>query len=247
MKTTRLLLTALLLGAMATTASAQGAINLSWDSCTGPVHRMILPGTQASLYASVLGHNQPHQAYQVFVSLRSGTSGAVRDAWRFDAAGCQGSSFISIDHIVPSAISKVCPTFQGALASIQIKDYSFDPVTGLARAVLANTYPAGNNTQINPAQRYFLARFGFDHTFSVTGPGDPGNTCGDLEVGMCAHLTRASWLSPGGVETPWAFGQEYVSANDPSNLIACPCAVTPGCPTATALTTWGAIKAQYKR
>src|SRR5688500_1676494 len=135
----------------------------------------------------------------------------------FDAPGCQRSSFISIDHLVPSVIAKACPPFQGTLASLQIKDYSFDPLTGRARGVLANTYPAGNFTQVNPAQRYFLARFLFDHTFSVNGATTPGADCGGLEVAVCAHLTRASWLSPGGVETPWAFGQEYVTANDPVN------------------------------
>ena len=241
MKVTRFLLSALLLGAMATTASAQGAVSLNWDTCTGPVNKAIAPGTQASMYASVLGHSQPHQAYQVFVSLGSGNAGAIRDAWRFDAAGCQGSSFITIDHLAPAAVVKVCPTFQGPLASIQIKDYSFDAVSGKARAVLANTYPAGNFTTVNPLQRYFLARFLFDHSFSAVGPSDPGNTCGGVEVAVCAHLIRTSWLSPEGVETPWAYGQEYVTSNDAANATGCPGA------TPTENKTWGSLKAQYKR
>jgi hypothetical protein len=242
MKVTRFLLSALLLGAMATTASAQGAVSLSWDTCAPiVVNKAIAPGTTASLYASVLGHDQPHQAYQVFVFLGSGNAGAIRDAWRFDAAGCQGSSFITIDHLAPAAVVKTCPTFQGPLASIQIKDYSFDAVTGKARAVLANTYPAGNFTQINPAVRYFLARFLFDHTFSVNGATTPGADCGGLEVAVCAHLNKTSWLSPAGVETQWAFGQEYVTANDAQNTSGCPGA------TPTVDKTWGSLKAQYKR
>ena len=241
MKVTRFLLPALFLGAMATTASAQGAVSLSWDGCTGPINKQILPGTQASLYASVLGHSQPHQAYQVWMLLGSGNAGEIRDAWRFDAAGCQGSSFITIDHLAPAAVVKVCPTFQGPLASIQIKDYSFDALSGKARAVLANTYPAGNFTTVNPAQRYFLARFLFDHTFSVNGDTTPGADCGGLEVAVCGHLTRTSWLSPDGVETPWGWGQEYVTANDPNNSTGCPGA------TPTVPKTWGSVKAQYKR
>ena len=242
MKVTRFLLSALLLGAMATTASAQGVVSLNWDTCTGPINKQIAPGTpNASLFASVLGHNQPHQAYQVYVSLGSGNAGAIRDAWRFDAAGCQGSSFITINHLAPASVVKTCPTFQGTLSSIQIKEYSYDAASGKARAVLANTYPAGNTTQINPAVRYFLAQFLFDHTFSVNGATTPGADCGGLEVAVCAHLSRASWLSPGGVETPWAYGQEYVTANDPANSTGCPGA------TPAENTTWGSLKAQYKR
>jgi hypothetical protein len=240
MKVTRFLLSALLLGAMATTASAQGTVSLNWDTCIGPINKAIAPGTIADLQASVIGHSQPHQAYQVYVALGSGNAGALRDAWRFDAAGCQGSALITINHLSPGTLSKACPSFQGANASIQIKDYSFDALTGKARAVLANTYPAGVAV-VNPATRYFLAQFKFDHTFSTAGPSDPGNTCGGLEVAVCAHLTRTSWLSPDGVETPWAWGQEYVTANDAGNTSGCPGA-TPAVPT-----TWGSVKAQYKR
>jgi hypothetical protein len=241
MKVTRFLLSALFLGAMATSASAQGVVSLSWDGCTGPINKQILPGTQASMFASVIGHDQPHQAYQVFISLGSGSAGPLRDAWRFDASGCQGSSFITIDHLAPASVVKVCPTFQGPLSSIQIKDYSYDAGTGKARAVLANTYPAGNTTQINPTVRYFLARFLFDHTFSVNGPTTPGADCGGLEVPVCALLTRASWLTPGGVEFQWTPGQEFVTSNDPSNSIGCPGA------TPAVDKTWGSLKAQYKR
>lgn len=242
MKLTRFLFSALLLGAMATTASAQ-SVSLNWNNCTGPIDRTITPDNLNSLYASVIGHNQPHKAYQVWMFFGSGNAGAVRDAWRFDPAGCQGSSFIQIDHLAPAAVVKTCPTFQGALPSIQIKDYSFDPVSGKTRAVIANTYPDGNVTQVNPAVRYFLARFLFDHTFSVAGPTTPGVDCGGLATSVCGHIIadKASWLTLDGVEIPWAWQQEFVTANDPANSTGCPGA-TPAAPT-----TWGAIKHTYKR
>jgi len=138
-----------------------------------------------------------------------------------------------------AAQAKTCPSFQGTLASIQIKDYSYDPATGRARAVLANPYPAGNQTQINPAQRYFLAGFLFDHLFSVNGPTTPGADCGGLEVPVCAHLTRYSWLTLDGQEIPWVAGQEYVTSNDPNTIS---CFGTPA-----VRTTWGLIKHQYTR
>jgi hypothetical protein len=241
MKVTRFLLSALFLGAMATAASAQGVASLGWDGCTGPINKAVAAGTIADLNATVINHSTPHKAYQVFISLGSGAAGPLRDAWRFDAAGCQGSSLITINHLSPALLSKTCPSFQGTLPSLQIKDYSYDPLTGKARGVLANTYPDGNSVQINPLQRYFLAQFKFDHTFSTVGPSDPGQTCGGVEVPVCAHFTSASWLNFDGIETEWTRGQEFVTANDPNNVTRCPGA------TPAENKTWGSLKAQYKR
>jgi hypothetical protein len=240
MKVTRFLFSVLLLGAMASTASAQSAY-LNWSTCTGPINKAITADANNVLVASVIGQTQPHKAYQVYVALGSGNAGALRDAWRFDPAGCQGSSFITIAHLAPALISKACPSFQGALASIQIKDYSFDAVSGKARAVLANTYPDGNVTQVLPGQRYFLAGFIFDHTFSVIGATTPGADCGGVETPVCAHLTKASWLTLDGVELQYPFASEFVTANDASNSTGCPGA------TPAAATSWGAVKGTYRR
>jgi hypothetical protein len=144
-----------------------------------------------------------------------------------------------MDHLPPAAISKACPAFQGTLQSLQIKDYSYDPVTGKARGVISDAYPAGQTT-INSAQRYFLAGFRFDHTFSTTGNSDPGNTCGGLEFGTCIHLTRANYASTDLVQFAWNIGQEYITANDAANSSNCPAA------TPAAHTTWGSLKNTYR-
>jgi hypothetical protein len=238
MKVTRFLLSVLFLGAFAATASAQTAA-INWDTCIGPINKQILPGTQARAVVSATGHSVGHKAYQAFVSLGSGPAG-LADAWRFDAAGCQGSSFITIEHLPPAALAKTCPAMQGANSSIQIKDYSYDPLTGKARAVLANTYPAGVLAP-NPATRYFLAGFLFDHLFSVNGPTTPGADCGGLERAVCAHLIRTSWLDMDGNEFQYALSSEYVTSNDPNNDVRCPGA------TPAVDATWGSIKHQYKR
>jgi hypothetical protein len=240
MKVTRFLVSLLMLGAVATTASAQGVASLNWNSCVGPLNRTITPDGLNGLYASVSGHSAAHKAYQVFVFFGSGAAGPIRDAWRFDAPGCQGSSFLTIDHLAPAAVVKTCPSFQGTLQSLQIKDYSVDAVTGKARGVLANSYPAGI-ASTNPATRYFLARFLFDHTFSVNGATTPGADCGGLEVAVCAHFTSSAWLDLDGIEFEWAKNSEWATANDPNNDSRCPGA------TPAENTSWGAIKAQYKR
>ena len=246
MKVTRFLgTTLLLLAAGASSAFAEGAVSLTWDACTGPVNKSILPGTQASAFASVTNHNTPHKAYEIWMLLGAGAAGPMRDAWRFDAAGCEGSSFITIDHLAPASVVKTCPSFQGALQSLQIKDYSFDATTGKCQAVCANSYPAGQTSTINPASRYFLARFLFDFSFGVNGPSDPGATCGGLEVPVCIHLTKYNYIvydaaNPGTVEQrTWLVQQEFITSNDPSNSTGCPGA------TPTRPTTWGSVKSQY--
>ena len=239
MKVTRYFFSLLMLAAVATSASAQGVASLNWNTCVGPLNRTITADGTNGLYASVSGHSAAHKAYQVFVLFGSGSAGPIRDAWRFDAPGCQGSSFLSIDHLAPAAVVKTCPSFQGALQSLQIKDYSVDVVSGRARGVLANSYPAGI-ASTTPATRYFLARFLFDHTFSVSGATTPGADCGGLEVPVCALLTSSAWLDLDGLEHEWSKNSEYATANDPNNDSRCP-----GATPATA-TSWGSIKAQYK-
>jgi hypothetical protein len=240
MKVTRFLLSILFLGAMATTASAQSA-GMTWDACVNAsFNKNVAPGTVAGLYVSATGMTQAHRAYQTFIDFGSGNAGAIRDAWRFDAAGCQTDALISISHLPPAALAKTCPAMTGA-NSLQIKNYTFDPLTGKARGLLASTY--ADVTPV-PTTRYLMAEFLFNHTFSVVGPGDPPNTCGGLEVALCAHFSReraTSWLDTNGVEHQFAYAQEFATANDPSNTVGCPGA------TPAVSKTWGQLKDQYKR
>ena len=167
----------------------------------------------------------------------------MRDAWRFDPAGCD-VGFFTLNHTAPAAVSKTCPSFQGNLQSLQIKDYSYDGTTGKVKITLANAYPnggAGNPAATNAAQRYFLANYNFDLTFAVVGPGAPdGSTCGGVEVPVCFALTQATWLDLTGAEIPWNIASGYITTNDPNNLQHCPGTV-PAAPR-----TWGSVKSQYR-
>jgi hypothetical protein len=176
----------------------------------------------------------------VWLLLGAGANGPMRDAWRFDPSGCEGSSFITIDHLAPAAVVKTCPSFMQSAAGVQIKDYSYDALTGKCQAVLANGY-GGGVTTVNAAQRYFLARFLFDFSFAVNGAGDPPNTCGGLDVPVCAHITRATWISLSDTaEHQFVIGQEFVTSNDAANSTGCPGA------TPTKSTTWGSLKNTYR-
>jgi hypothetical protein len=247
MKVTRFLASLMFLGALSTSAFADGAVSLNWATCTGPINQSVLPGTLRSsnvVNISVLGQSIVHQAYQVQITV--GGNGPLRDAWRFDPAGCQGTPYYTLDHL---SLAKACPSFQGTLQSVQVKDFSYDALTGKAKISLYNAYPnndpssgapLGNPGATNPAVRYFLGSVSFDETYGVNGPTDPGNTCGGLEVGTCFHLTSQTWLNLSGIEIPWAVASEFVTSNDAANASHCPGA------TPTQSTTWGSLKNQYR-
>ncbi len=222
--------------------AADGVFNLSWDTCTGPLERTITADGLNFMYCSVIGHDVPHKAYDVKVIYGNGSTQTVPDAWEFDAPGCQGSSFVTLDNLAPAAVVKTCPSFQPPVQNLPIKDVSKIltslPYTGtLMRITVANSYPSASGENVNPAQRYFLARFVFDHTFSVTGAGTPGTDCGGLETSICFATANSTYLTLDNQEIPFTnTGNRTVSANGVG-----------GCtPSPVKSTTWGAIKSQYR-
>ena len=226
-------------------ASAVGTVDLSWNACS-PIVSTLERGAPGpiTLFASVVGQDQGHKGYQVTLFIDAFPF-TFPDAWRFDAPGCQGSSFIEIRHIPPAAVAKACPAMQGAAPSIQIKDYWYNALTSQARCLLANTYPDGVPSP-NPATRYFLLSVLLDHTYSVTGAGTPGVTCGAFErdvsidfdtgcVGRFCGPTPPRWHDLDGNEHEFAIGQ--------GSLTFCGSCV----PVPAIAKTWGSIKGQYRR
>ncbi len=224
--------------------AADGTYNLNWDTCTGPIDKTVVAAqTPVNLYASVIGLDVPNSGYLVQVIFGNSSTTNVADAWRFDAPGCQGSSFATINNLAPAAVVKTCPSLQGTLQALQIKDISkvsttADPYDGdYLRATLANAYPDGV-TAPNPATRYFLMNILFDHTFSVAGLTTPGADCGGVEQPVCFATTASSFIELStGIEFNFGgSGNRGVTVNGSA-----------GCPASPAQsTTWGAIKNQYR-
>jgi hypothetical protein len=259
----KLLTGLLLLGALAVVHQAHaaiGTVDISWDACTPiVVDKTTTATTPVGLVMSILGHDEFHQGYEVW-GIMGTAARTTPDAWAFDAAGCQTPAGITIDHLSPVALSKTCPSFQGNAASVQIKafdanagvgDLTYDP--NLRRFVLANAYPAGISTSL-ATQRYFLARFLFDHTFSVPGPGTPGVDCGGYENAVCFTLLPGSEPGQPATGRPWAkvnfldqagvtrqlpVGQMFATFNNAGNAMGC--AAVPA-----VNKTWGQIKSQYR-
>ena len=230
-------LLAVLSHASAPRAHADATLALSWDSCTGPVDRVSSgPGTY-SLYASVTGMTEAHKAYEVWLAIGD-SQNLVPDAWRFDLAGCQWAALATVNHLPPLAEAAACPALQGNGPSLQIKlvdlwppGYGLPPT--MLRARLSNTYVTAIQNP-DPTRRYFLARFVFDHSHSVAGPGTPGTSCGGFETPMFFRDVRGSYFTPGGVEVPF-LGSGTVTTRFIGN------GSTPVHPV-----TWGAIKNQYR-
>jgi len=237
----------LVLTAPRTSSSAVGTVDLSWNACS-PIVSTVVAGTPGpvTLFLSVTGHDQPHLAYEAFLILDAEAAGPLKDAWRFDAAGCQGSSFIEIRHIPPAALAKACPAMQGPVSGLQIKDYAYDGLVSQARCMLANAYPEGVSSP-NPATRYFLMAVVLDHIYSVTGEGTPGVTCGGFEMDItidfdsgcvgpfCGGPSPPRWIDLQGNEIDFAVGQgslTFCGSCEPVPAIA---------------KTWGSIKGQYRR
>lgn len=232
----------LILAATATASFADGVVTMNWTSCVGPVNIASAPGGVLDAYVSVLGQSQTSQSYQC-VAIGGAPGGAMRDAWRFDPAGCNVGQF-TLNHTAPAAVTKTCPSIQGTLASLQIKDYSFDPTTGKCKIVLANAYPnggLGNPASTDPTKHYFLANYHFDMVFGSNGPTPADlSTCGGLEVPVCWALTSASWLDVNNNEISWTHGSDFLTVNDPNNGQHCPGSVP------AQSTTWGKVKGQYR-
>lgn len=253
MKLSRVFASLLLLAATSTASLAAGVVDLTWDNCTSVlVDKTVVGGegvtpTTVDIFVSVLGQSQTSQAYQCITI--AGSPGGIQDAWRFDATGCEGPSFFTLNHLAPPLVAKTCPSFSGTVPGLQIKRYDYDLTTGKEKIELASAYPApdanqvpqGNPLATNPLQRYFLANYHFDLTYASAGPTNPAaGTCGGVSVPVCFGLTSASWLDLSGNEIPWAFGKDHLTSNDPNNSSRCPGSV----PAQTR--TWGSIKGQYR-
>ena len=234
------------LGLASTAHAANGTVDLTWGNICSPIVTHISTTTPEpqSIIASVFGSDQTHLGYQVRLLIGS-PSLTVPDAWRFDAAGCQTPALMGFQSSPPAAAAKTCPAFKGP-NPLEITNYDFmipgTPYpTSVIRTYLACVYPAGATA--NPAQRYFLVRFLFDHTFSVVGPTTPGVNCGGYETPMVVRLLHDDPSLPGGqptsyvrasdgIELPFDVGVEFLSFNGavPANA-----------------TTWGQVKNAYRR
>ena len=239
------------LGLLAAPAHA-ATIDLSWNACSPLVANVDpeRPGV-VTLLASVTGMSDPHSAYEVWLYVAD-PNGQLPDAWRFDAAGCQGPERVRISPQPSPALAKACPPLPGADLGVVTSFFGitddFDPATDVCNPGTDCSLPYAHLTRWygsapapDPGRRYFLASWEFDLTNSVAGE-DPGSgACGGWERGvqLWLHPLRACYLRKN-AEPPY---DELVHFEPGQNLVS----YGDGEITPAATTTWGQIKSAYRR
>lgn len=231
--------------------AASGEIALSWESCSPIVRDVTATSSPMSLFISVLGNDETHEAYQVRFVM-GGADHTVPDAWRFDSEGCQPGALLSIEHLPSGALAKTCPAFQGnTTSSTQLEGFGFLGPSdvygpGIMRGVLANIYSEGSTS--TASQRYFLAEFRFDHIQSVSGEAVPGVTCGGLETPLCFSLLTGPQDPGVGTSAYYRLGDPTEIAFDGNSSTWVTVNGLGGCPAVPATpSTWGQIKSVYRR
>lgn len=210
--------------------AAPPTLTLTWDDCGALVVSKDFAGP--GFYAQTIsaeGLTQPLNSY--FLGIGMGP--VVVDAWQFYSPGlrgCQGSSRLAV-----SAAATGCSAVPGAVfTTVSMGPGITDPYVYLN--VAATVSPA---FVPDPAVRYALVHFVYDHTHSVAGPSGTG-TCGGAAVLQCFGISGA------GLNSGFTPGVDYVWANDmitwqqPDHSGVCPYAV----PIRRA--TWGLIKTLYR-
>ena len=254
-----------IVGLCAGVAHGGPVIDLSWDACSPIQHDRVLPSgaTMSHLYVIGTGITGITAAYEfrLYMGTNVGSNyygtcspTTVPDAWRFDAAGCQGPAFFSV--FTSSTSKTTCPPLSGTSTPLKIIDLSYSPLTNQQVLIVALSYQNAPQTA-DPNETYQLAHLVIDHTYAVQGAGDPPNTCGGFEKPMCFTLwggydvhgdcvpanrsSHGSYYRSDGTQVDFALGPvEMASFRIDAGIQACNLA-TPSQPT-----TWGAIRAQYR-
>ena len=193
---------------------------LSWGTCTPQVANQDFAGPGVyTLVLSVSGASISQYGHDSTLRIQP----AVPDAWRFDDAGCQTGSRLSLQNVAVDP----CPAMRGANA-LEITQYSLD-LDGSAELRLAVVY---DDFVTVANQRYVLWKIGFDHTQSVAGASGPdacggANTRLNFSVLPQIGLTGGNYLflgmEPGDSPATWNGGDTRAKP-----------------------TTWGAVKALYR-
>lgn len=218
-------------------AHAAGTVRLNWNPCTtGPVVTSGSPGDAIMFWATVYGHVESHQGYEIRVRLQAPTGTPFPDAWRFDDAGCQDPAFGFLN-LNPQGATPFCPRFSQNTNAVTIHHYSYDGLTDGATVAIASVYPTV--AAADPAVRYAVFSARFDHLVSTIEPTVPGTSCGGFATPICIAVTKAEWTRSDGAVLPFTIQPNAITFNDPQGHV-CEAA------TPARAATWGAIRGQYR-
>jgi len=249
----------------ARTAAAQ-TISMSWAPCNQPLasYTTVSPGEASgpggpNLDVFISNMALPTHSYELRM-LYGDENKLTPDAWRFDAGGCQGPSFLALSPTSQPAVAKACPGFKDAGGSRPFLTQStvgplhdwFNLPATLSEIDYAVAYPPGNAP--SPDSTYLLLELRFDETYGVAGVASPGGlTCGGLDRPMCFAVMSVVYQDLSFNDVPIDVGWDVVMQHfcySPPTVTATANWGGPGSCTGTTpvhAATWGSVKAQYRR
>ena len=188
------------------TQAANGMLTLGWDDACAPVANKDWDGSlpfTADLVLGVTGSDAANMGFRVRVVIGPD----VKDAWRFDAGGCQLQNWLT-----NFAGTKACLPFKGANV-LTLTEYSFDFGTNTAKLDIGIFY---DKFTPDPLLSYTGWKASFDHAFSVLGAGDPNLVCQFAGDALCFAI-RADHeivLPQGNIEPFDAIAMGFVTWQD---------------------------------
>ena len=228
--------------ALAASTDAHGHdLSMSWRSCFAPLttHEQVSPGGGFyTLSVSVAGQGL-HHGYEVRLRVTSPDGdGALPDAWRFDAAGCQLPTAFEGFTYVP--VFTRCSELAGAVQRTEALTYEYEPETASALITMRVVYGA-SHTPAASARPRIAAYIRFHHGDSQVGPTVEGESCGGLERAVCIEDAGSGYLDDSLTLWPWSDGSVFATASTSS---------TPpeGCPPVVPVKrqSWGSTKVHYR-
>jgi hypothetical protein len=218
-------------------AQAEPTIRGSWQLSCGPsvVETTLGAGGWLRLNFSQGGADSVARIYRLAIEISAPGSGSFPDAWRFDAAGCQGPFALDFATWIPTPI-KTCPSNMPAGPYSIGYGVTMDEADGRLRIEFHREHlqPGPISGSID---RLLLGLL-FSHERSVPGVAPDADHCGDVDRGMCIQLVESTHESFSGHQMPHTRLNTTYVVNAGGGGGTC------GAVPARA-TTWGQIKAQY--
>jgi len=192
-------------------AAPPALVNMSWNGCVSPVDLGPASGPVRSLVISESGITEPVGG--VMFSLELGTMfSGLPDAWRFDAAGCNGLNWQAL--LQPGGAG--CPVLHGSMQPLFSALYEYvqvSPLVAVGRIRFAESFTPAAVPGTGPLT---VVKFVFDQSASSLGP-TTADSCGCLSRAVCFSFLQASYLDAQSNEIPLGIGEDHLTWNDPQD------------------------------
>jgi hypothetical protein len=160
----------------------------------------------------------------------------VADAWRFDNAGCQTGSRVSMNNL---ADTKSCPAMLGP-SPMSITTLTYDPTSHQMTLFLGSYY---DSFTPSAGVTYTIWNITFDHSHSIAGSDNDPSTCDGAAVPLTISISNSSDENTSSYLLTTQDIEEHFQFADPHDQFV---TWNGDQPVAAQATTWGRIKSTYR-